>query len=80
MMLDSPFYCVVDLFLAEGEPSYGIEIVDKGQQKELFLHGQAAEIFRSEMRAFAKKEPDADDVEAFIERYRPWMIQPVTMH
>lgn len=36
MMIDSPFYCVVDLVMSEGQPSLGIEIVDKNNQRELF--------------------------------------------
>lgn len=80
MMIDSPYYCVVDLVLNENEPSYGIEIVDKNNQRELFLRGDAAELFRQEVRHLAAQSPDVDDIEAFIERYKPWMQTPVTLH
>lgn len=80
MMIDSPFYCVVDLVMSEGQPSYGIEIVDKNNQRELFLQGQAAERFRREVQHLAKQAPDVDDIEAFIESYKPWMQQPVMLH
>ncbi|HEX4880691.1 MAG TPA: DUF3567 family protein [Limnobacter sp.] len=80
MMIDSPYYCVVDLVLTEGQPSFGIEIVDKNNQRELFLQGDAADRFREEVRYLAAQEPDIDDIEAFIERYKPWMQTPVTLH
>lgn len=80
MMIDSPFYCVVDLVMSEGQPSYGIEIVDKNNQRELFLQGHAAERFREEVRHLAQQQPDLDDIEAFIEGYKPWMQQPVALH
>ncbi|HEY1059715.1 DUF3567 domain-containing protein [Limnobacter humi] len=80
MMIDSPYYCVVDLVLSEGQPSYGIEIVDKNNQRELFLHGDAADRFREQVRHLAKQEPDLDDIEAFIEGYKPWMQTRVTLH
>ncbi|HEX4855331.1 MAG TPA: DUF3567 family protein, partial [Limnobacter sp.] len=65
---------------SEGQPSLGIEIVDKNNQRELFLQGDAAERFREEVRYLAAQEPDLDDIEAFIEGYKPWMQQPVTLH
>ena len=80
MMIDSPFYCVVDLVMSEGQPSHGIEIVDKNNQRELFLQGDAAERFREEVKYLAAQEPDIDDIEAFIEGYKPWMQHPVTLH
>ncbi len=80
MMIDSPYYCVVDLVMSEGEPSHGIEIVDKNNQRELFLRGDAAERFREEVKYLAAQEPDVDDIEAFIEGYKPWMQTPVTLH
>lgn len=80
MMIDSPFYCVVDLIMSEGQPSYGIEIVDKNNQRELFLQGQAAERFREQIRHLAQQAPDVDDIEAFIENYKPWMQQTVALH
>ncbi len=80
MMIDSPFYCVVDLVMSEGQPSVGIEIIDKNNQRELFLQGAAAERFRAEVRCLAAQEPDIDDLEAFIEGYKPWMQHPVSLH
>jgi len=80
MMIDSPFYCVVDLVMSEGQPSLGIEIVDKNNQRELFLQGDAAAKFREEVKYLAAQEPDIDDIEAFIESYKPWMQHPVTLH
>ena len=80
MMIDSPFYCVVDLVMSEGQPSLDIEIVDKNNQRELFLQGDAAEKFREEVKYLAAQEPDIDDIEAFIESYKPWMQHPVTLH
>lgn len=80
MMIDSPYYCVVDLVMHAGQPSSGIEIVDKNNQRELFLSGEAADRFRQEVVYLAAQRPDVDDIEAFIERYKPWMQTPVTMH
>eukprot|EP01030_Chromulinospumella_sphaerica_P004592 gene4592-4495_t len=60
----------------EGQPSLGIEIVDKNNQRELFLQGDAAEKFREEVKYLAAQEPDIDDIEAFIESYKPWMQHP----
>ena len=80
MMIDSPYYCVVDLVLNEGQPSLGIEIVDKNKQLGMFLQGDAADRFRKEVRYLAAQTPDVDDIEAFIEGYKPWMQNPVTLH
>lgn len=80
LMLDSPHYCVVDLVLAEGEPSAGIEIVDKGKQRELFLQGEAADMFRDQIMYLAAQQPDVDDIEAFMRAYRPWMQTNVSLH
>lgn len=80
MMIDSPYYCVVDLVMKTGEPSSGIEIVDKNNQRELFLQGEAADRFRQEVYYLAAQQPDVDDIEAFIERYKPWMQTPITLH
>ncbi|MFP5482993.1 MAG: hypothetical protein ACLGGW_06910 [Gammaproteobacteria bacterium] len=32
------------------------------------------------MKYLAAQEPDIDDIEAFIEGYKPWMQHPVTLH
>lgn len=80
IMLDSPYYCVVDLIMQEGQPSAGIEIVDKSKQCELFLHGEAADAFRQQIEHFAVQQPDLDDLEAFLQVYRPWMSTSVTLH
>ncbi|MFN4327514.1 MAG: DUF3567 family protein [Limnobacter sp.] len=80
MMIDSPYYCVVDLVMQEGEPSMGIEIVDKNTQKELFLHGEAAQRFREHVAHLAQQSPDMDDLEAFMDAYRPWMQTSVALH
>ena len=80
MMIDSPYYCVVDLVLQEGEPSAGIEIVDKNNQRELFLRGEAADAFRAQVEYLAIQEPDVDELEAFIQDYKPWMQTSVSLH
>lgn len=80
MMIDSPYYCVVDLVLQEGQPSAGIEIVDKNRQRELFLQGKAADLFREQVQYLAVQEPDVDDLEAFIQAYKPWMQTSVSLH
>lgn len=80
MMIDSPYYCVVDLVLQEGQPSYGIEIVDKANHRELFLQGEAADRFRLEVQYLAEQKPDVDDLEAFLKAYKPWMQTSVSMH
>lgn len=80
MMLDSPYYCVVDLVMEEGQPSAGIEIVDKHAGRELFLSGRAAEVFREQVYLLAAQNPDMDDLEAFMHAYKPWMQTSVTLH
>lgn len=80
IMLDSPYYCVVDLIMQEGEPSAGIEIVDKSKQRELFLQGEAADAFRTQIEHLSIQQPDLDDLEAFLQAYKPWMSNSLTLH
>jgi hypothetical protein len=80
VIINSPHYCVLELMSdAEGH-SVGIEIVDKSTRKEMFLVGNAADHFKLEMEKLAATDPSEEDVEAFLDNYRPWMHQSVMIH
>ncbi len=80
VMIDSPYYAVYEMLgEKEGEVG-GIEIMNKATKKEIFLVGEAADYFRLEVERLAATDPSMDDVEDFLDAYRPWMQNSVMVH
>lgn len=88
MIYNSPHYCVVE-FAPQDAPSDppgsvgaagGFEIMDKTLRREIFLRGPDAEAFRAGVQALIDREPTADEVDEFLNRYSGLMTQPLTLH
>jgi transcriptional regulator of nitric oxide reductase len=54
--------------------------MDKTLRREIFLRGQDAEVFRASVQALIDREPTADEVDEFLNRYSGLMTQPLTLH
>ena len=80
VMIDSPYYAVFEMASDKEGVAGGIEIMDKATKKEIFLVGEAADIFRLEVERLAATEPSMDEVEEFLDNYRPWMQNSVSIH
>jgi transcriptional regulator of nitric oxide reductase len=88
MIYNSPHFCVVE-FAPQHAPSDaagsvgatgGFEIMGKTLRREIFLRGQDAEVFRASVQALIDREPTADEVDEFLNRYSGLMTQPLTLH
>ena len=80
VMIDSPYYTVFEMTGDKEGDKGGIEILDKTNRKEVFLMGQTADIFRLEVERLAATEPSLADVEEFLDNYRHWMHNSVSIH
>jgi hypothetical protein len=83
MIYNSPNYCIVEfpaldgnLALAEG----GYEIVDKNNQREIFIDGLLAAQFREHVYKLIDTQPSTDEVDEYLGQFDSLMNQPVILH
>ena len=80
---NSPLFCVVEFsdFGAKGQhPAGGFEIMDKTLRREIFLGGQDAEQFRTNVQSLIESRPSAEDLDEFLAAYAGVMNTPVALH
>jgi len=58
----------------------GFEIVDKHTNKEVYLDGSWADLFRQHIYAWEQKTPTQDEVEETISQYAELAQNPVLVH
>jgi hypothetical protein len=93
MIYNSPLYCVVEFSPAadgvyepeddvvrQGPFIGGYEIMDKLLRREIFIGGEAAQVFRDQVSALIDGEPSIEDIDDFLGGFAPLMNQPVVMH
>ena len=88
MLYDSDSFVVVHLqagTFAEGEPGqgdvrHGFEIVDKRNNKEVYLDGQWADAFQRQINAWQLNTPTQEEVEATLDGYAELAQNPLVIH
>jgi hypothetical protein len=82
MIYNSPNYVVVEFAQLEGATSAagGFEIVDKQSRREVYIAGESAEQFRSQVRDLIASEPSMEDVDEFLSQFDVYMNHPLTLH
>lgn len=58
----------------------GYEILDKSVQRECFIGGSQAEIFRKDVEEFISQEPSMEEIDEFLGQYDPYMAQSVLLN
>lgn len=58
----------------------GYEIMDKSGQREIYIDGPAAELFRKDVQELIASEPTMEDIDSFLSRYDVLMRHPMTLH
>ena len=79
MIYNSPSYCVVEFKDPEGLVG-GFEIMDKLSRREIYIGGELARNFRSDVQHLIQSEPTEEDVDEFLRRFEGLMNQPMVMH
>jgi hypothetical protein len=79
MIYNSPSYCVVEFKDPEGLVG-GFEIMDKLSRREIFIGGDLANHFRSDVRELIQSEPSEEEVDDFLRRFEGLMHHPLVMH
>lgn len=59
---------------------HGFEIVDKRNNKEVYLDGSWAELFQQHISAWQKNTPTQEEVEDTLEQYAELAQNPVVIH
>jgi len=81
MIYNSPNYVVVEFAQLDGaSTSGGFEIVDKQSRREVYIAGESAEQFRSQVRELIATEPSMEDVDEFLSQFDDYMNHPLTLH
>ncbi|GAA0515204.1 DUF3567 domain-containing protein [Pigmentiphaga sp. GD03639] len=80
MIYNSPNYVVVEFAQLDGASAGGFEIVDKQARREIYIAGESAEQFRSQVRELIATEPSMEDVDEFLSQFDVYMHHPVTLH
>ncbi len=78
MIYNSPSYCVVEFKDPEGLVG-GFEIMDKLSRREIYIGGELARHFRSDVQQLIQSEPSEEDVDEFLRRFEGLMHQPMVM-
>jgi hypothetical protein len=60
--------------------SGGYEIMDKSFNREIFLAGSMAEVFRKDVEDLIASEPSIEDIDSFLGQYDSYMRQPMVVH
>lgn len=58
----------------------GYEIMDKSGQREIYIDGPAAELFRKHVHDLIATEPSMEDIDTFLSKYDLMMRHPMTLH
>ena len=58
----------------------GYEIMDKSGQREIYIDGPAAELFRKDVQELIATEPSMEDIDTFLSQYDLMMRQSMTLH
>ncbi len=82
MIYNSPNYVVVEFAQLEGASNYGggFEIVDKQSRRELYIAGESADQFRTQVQELIASEPSMEDVDEFLSQFDDFMNHPVRLH
>jgi hypothetical protein len=81
MIYNSPTYCVVEFRSGDGESfAGGYEIMDKTAKREIFLGGDLAEKFRSDVTELIATEPSIEEVDEFLSNFEGLRQQPLVLH
>lgn len=81
MMYDSERYSVVCFpYVHHGRKTYGIEIVDKAVNAEVFLFPPFREAMDNAIERWKINVPHADEVEAFLGEITSLAMQPLVVH
>ena len=88
MLYDSDSFVVVHLQAnqtAEGElilgsARHGFEIVDKRNNKEVYLDGSWADAFQRQINAWQLNTPTQEEVEATLDGYAELAQNPLVIH
>jgi len=80
MIYNSPNYVVVEFAQLDGATAGGFEIVDKQARREIYIAGESAEQFRSQVRELIATEPSMEDMDEFLSQFDDYMHHPVTLH
>eukprot|EP01037_Dinobryon_pediforme_P037595 gene37595-45161_t len=54
----------------------GYEIMDKSGQREIYIDGPAAELFRKDVQELIATEPSMEDIDTFLSQYDLMMHSP----
>lgn len=88
MLYDSESFVVVHMQAnepLEGEPAprlvrHGFEIVDKRNNREVYLDGSWAEVFQRQINAWQANTPTQEEVEEMLGGYAELAQNPIVMH
>ncbi len=83
MIYNSPNYCVVEFPALDGNIALldgGYEIVDKTNQREIFIDGALAAQFREHVQRLIDAQPSLEEVDEFLGQFDSLMNQPVILH
>lgn len=58
----------------------GYEIMDNTGQREYFIDGAAAELFRKKVSSLISSSPSIDEIDNFLSKYDVMMRHPMTKH
>jgi hypothetical protein len=83
MVYNSEQYSVVEFSISTDHAalsSGGYEIMDKSMQREFYIDGMAAEIFRKEVTDLIAQSPSMEEIDNFLSQYDVHMCHPMTKH
>ncbi len=83
LIYNSDQYSVVEFGVDSEEEalhSGGYEITDKSGNREIFIRGAMAEIFRENVKNLIASEPTVEDIDDFLGGYDAVMSHHVTYH
>lgn len=58
----------------------GYEIMDNTGQREFFIDGVAAELFRQQVSTLISSSPSMEEIDNFLSKYDVMMSHPMTKH
>jgi hypothetical protein len=83
LIYNSEQYSVVEFTLDNSTETLrrgGYEIMDKSFNREIFLAGSMAEVFRKEVEDLIASEPTIEDIDSFLGQYDGYMCMPMAIH
>lgn len=79
MIYNSPNYCVVAFHGPDGEVG-GFEIMDKFGGREIYIGGDLAEHFQSDVQDLIQTQPSEEQIDDFLSRFEGLMQHPLVVH